>query len=1267
MEDISRENLLINDLSLIEKARLEASLTSTSFYKSSEHSLLDQNLVDIDQPSSQSTIFIEPTTSDTQGVPSDPGVIPGNFWEQWQYTGGNGLNVMAAWEEYTGEGVRVGILDDGFNYDHSELSPNFNTGLDYDVLDDDNNSINDAGDNHGTYVAQMIAGDDNGARTVGAAFDSEIVGIRRGFGSEGTTQDTLEAFEYALANGFDVMNNSWGIDSAFGDNTKIDFIGTDTSDVTAAMQNLVEQGRGGLGTSIVFSAGNSRASGMSSNYKNYQNSPYSITVGALKEDGTFADFSEAGANLLVTAAGDSLYVANPTDTNSANIISGTSFSAPLVSGVIALMLEANPDLGYRDVQEILAMSSRQTDAGGTGWAGEGWQTNGATNWNGGGMHFSYDYGYGNVDALAAVRMAETWTLQQTYANMITIPPVSSAPALAIPSLGTITTTIDIAQDISIEHVLINLDISHGRAGDLVVTLTSPNGTDSVLMYNVENGAYTSRYGITGVDFEFSSVALWGESSAGEWTLTITDEVSGNAGTLNDWSLEFLGSAQSNDDLYVYTNEYASATGANNTLIDNDGGVDTINAAAVTSDTTIDLGFGGTLAGNIFIIDPGTTIENLITGDGNDVLTGNYTANEIYAGRGDDTIISSLGDDIIDGAQGEDSIVYNFNIADFLIDIVDSVTVALTQVAQSFMDTLSNIENFIFADGAYTRAQLDNYVAGGGGQGVFVDSKLTMGWSGGGFNLNNRDAGTFNYTGESLAQTGVTQDILTVVRADTTLSATVLQNNAIDTVTLRNDGLTVVTLDGFRSLWLDQDQATADLDIDVSNAMRGRIDAGSGNDIIDVALTNVVSVDPTDVDEWTISSGAGNDTVIVSGNITNMVSTVYLGAGVDSFTSTAQGNDRVYGEDGNDTIRLGAGNDYAEGGNDNDTLYGESGDDILKGGAGIDMLYGGAGLDRLEGGLGGDTLDGGDGNDSLFGEGGDDTLTGGVGADTLRGGDDNDTLSGGAGRDKVFGDAGNDTVNGDAGRDFLRGGDGIDTLYGGVDSDKLYGDNGADTLYGESGFDALYGGTGNDGLYGGADNDRLYGQADNDTLDGGVGDDILDGGIGNDTLTSGDGNDRAYGGSGDDVITGGLGNDRLYGNAGNDRLEGGDGTDYLYAGAGIDVLIGGAGADRMYGDTGADTFGLTDIGTGVDRLYNFTSGEDILNITDLLTGYTHGVDDINDFVQVLDLGNGSTDVRINADGDSGGIYGRVALIYNDFGGSTVDDLVTDGTLVANQVL
>ncbi|MFX5522508.1 hypothetical protein ABTD78_24870, partial [Acinetobacter baumannii] len=70
------------------------------------------------------------------------------------------------------------------------------------------------------------------------------------------------------------------------------------------------------------------------------------------------------------------------------------------------MLEANPHLGYRDIQKILAYSARQVDS-----VGSAWTTNGAFNWNGGGLHVSHDYGFGAVDALAAVRLAETWTEQ----------------------------------------------------------------------------------------------------------------------------------------------------------------------------------------------------------------------------------------------------------------------------------------------------------------------------------------------------------------------------------------------------------------------------------------------------------------------------------------------------------------------------------------------------------------------------------------------------------------------------------------------------------------------------------------------------------------------------------------------------------------------------------------------------------------------------------------------------------------------------------------
>lgn len=1213
MDDISQENQVVNDLSLLEKQRLETDGQDIDFYAPHERILLHSNPTSSSY--AHSNISLEPATTHAKGIPSDPGVISGNFWEQWHHTGEHGLNAMPVWDEYTGEGVRVGILDDGFNYNHSELSTNFRTDLDYDVLGNDTNSINNAGDNHGTYVAQILAGDDNGSRTVGVAFDADIVGIRRGFDSQSSTQDTVDAFDYALANNFDVMNNSWGMDLAFADNTKVDFIGTDTSAVTNAIQNLAEQGRDGLGANLVFSAGNQRQSGMSANYKNYQNSPYTITVGAIKEDGTFADFSEAGSNLLVTAAGDSLYVANPTDTNSANIISGTSFSAPAVSGVVALMLEANADLGYRDVQEILAMSARQTDSNGTGWAGAGWQTNGATNWNGGGMHFSHDYGFGNIDALAAVRMAETWSIQQTAANMTTIPPVSGASSVAIPSVGTITTTLDIVQDISIEHILIDLDISHSRAGDLVVTLTSPDGTESVLMYRVENGAYTTRYGITGVDFEFSSTAHWGESSAGDWTLTIEDVASGNAGTLNDWSLEFLGGTQSNDDLYIYTNEYAGSEGARTVLSDTDGGNDTINAAAVSGDTVIDLNFGGTIANTIFIIDAVSVIENIYTGDGNDTLTGNDADNVLYGGRGDDIFYGSQGDDEIDGAVGDDSVSYDFDISNFLIDLVDATTVVFEHIAHSFTDTLSNIESFVFNDGAYTRAELDDYVANGGGQpATFVDTRLTLGWETGGYNQDNFEEGNYTYTGEDIGQAGNTNSILSVERGTTSLTSSVLQPNAIDTVTLRNDDLTSVSLTGFRSLWLDQNLATKDLSVSITQAMRGTVDAGAGNDTINITLSEIAAFDPNDIDVWNINTGAGDDAVVISGTITNMYGAINLGAGDDTIDINVQGNDRIYGEEGNDTISVGNGNDVLEGGSGSDTLNGEAGNDILRGGIGSDVLNGGVGFDRLEGGDGNDTLYGGAQADRLFGDAGSDTLHGGSENDVLRGGEGDDFLYGDAGNDQIYGDVGNDQAHGGIGRDFIRGGDGSDVLHGNEDSDKLYGDADDDTLYGDAGFDTLYGGLGNDTLYGGADNDRLYGQD------------------------------------------------------GNDRLEGGDGGDYLYAGTGTDILIGGTGADRLYGDnTSQDIFGLSDIGTGIDRIYNFTNAQDVLNITDLLTGYNHGIDDLNDFVQLLDLGNGTTDLRINADGDAGGSYGRVALIYNDLGGASVDDLITNGSLIADQTL
>ena len=554
--------------------------------------------------------------------------------------------------------------------------------------------------------------------------------------------------------------------------------------------------------------------------------------------------------------------------------------------------------------------------------------------------------------------------------------------------------------------------------------------------------------------------------------------------------------------------------------------------------------------------------------------------------------------------------YTAGIGEFLIDLIDSVTVELTHTLGTFAtDLLTAFENFSFDGVNYTRAQLDDYVAGGGGQSVET-TRLVLSWPGGGKSLVNDEIGTFTYSGEDLGQAGVTQDVLSVTRSALSVEAQVLNPSAgeIDSVILRNDVVNDVTLQGFRSLEVDQDGSVVDTDVSVSQAMRGRVTTGTGNDTITVTLQEIVAFNPSDVDQWFITSGSGNDQITIDGAITNMFGSITAGDGDDVVDINVQGNDTVYGGAGDDTIHLGNGADIAFGGADADTINGEAGDDRIYGEAGADILTGGAGFDRLEGGLGNDDLSGGAQSDALFGDEGDDTLNGGSENDTLRGGDDNDTLNGDDGNDQLFGDDGIDVLNGGAGNDIARGGNGDDTIHGDSGSDKLYGEDGNDVLYGDDGFDALYGGLDNDTLFGGLDNDRLYGQD------------------------------------------------------GNDRLDGGAGNDILSAGAGTDVMIGGAGADRFYGGTGQDTFALSAFDGSPDRFYGFTNGQDVINITDILTGYNHGVDDIADFVLMLDLGNGTTDLRVDADGSGG--YARAALIYTDLGGASAQDLLNSGTLVTD---
>ena len=554
------------------------------------------------KPQSSTSNESNPLARRTDDIPSD-----NLFGDQWhlQNTGQSGgiagidLNVTGVWDDYTGAGITIAVYDDSVQFTHHDLDDNYDASQ-HIVLGGDlhDPSPNGGADIHGTAVAGIIAAENNGTGTVGVAYDATLVGV------DALAIDTFSQFGQAMSaqQNFDVVNHSWGFITPFAANEQdADW----SASFFAGIENSVANGRGGLGTNIVTSAGNERAEDRDVNDSNFTNTHHTIAVAGLSYDNSVSDYSTPGAALLVSAttngpAGSGISTTDRLGSEGydgsdyTGSFGGTSAAAPMVSGIVALMLEANPDLGWRDVQQILSYSAKHAgSAVGTDPSGHEmytWAFNGADNWNGGGLHFSNDYGFGRVDALAAVRLAETWTEQSTSANEATATG-SWSGNLAVPDNNAtgVSFSFDVGTSLRIEAIDLDLTGSHSYVGDLVVTLTSPDGTVSTLL---DAAGAANPFPSTG--WTLTSHAFRGELSSGTWTVTITDRFAADTGAFTNASFTAYGSADTTNDLYVYTDEFGTygAQTERQTLNDTDGGEDTINAAAVTTDSTINLNARG---------------------------------------------------------------------------------------------------------------------------------------------------------------------------------------------------------------------------------------------------------------------------------------------------------------------------------------------------------------------------------------------------------------------------------------------------------------------------------------------------------------------------------------------------------------------------------------------------------------------------------------------------------------------------------------------------
>ena len=440
------------------------------------------------------------------------------FPEQWhlvntgQHNGvvGVDINVLPVWDFALGTGVTIVIVDDCLQTVHPDLTANcppVAAKLHHDFNDDDDDPkpIVANGDFHGTCVAGLAAARQNNGSVdpnngsllgvSGVAPASRLLGVRLIAGAFGD-EDIAAALTWAPNNNIvHVSNNSWGVPDVYG-------LGGFDILAKAAQRDAAIKGRDGKGQVTVFSAGNGRFEQSNANYSSISNSRFILTVGALDSTGKFSSYSEPGAPILVTSPGGGLgFVGaeqrctttdvtgvgglNPAagdlpNTDYTRQMNGTSAAAPITSGTVALMLEANPNLTWRDVKEILAGTARRIDETHPDWLIRAAQTGSARFYNGGGFKFNHNYGSGLIDAFAAVVRGQTWrNLGPEVSQSLQRKEPGTGANIADDGTTKLAREFDFSgvnfPNLRLEQIEVEVLITHRHRSDLEIAVISPSG------------------------------------------------------------------------------------------------------------------------------------------------------------------------------------------------------------------------------------------------------------------------------------------------------------------------------------------------------------------------------------------------------------------------------------------------------------------------------------------------------------------------------------------------------------------------------------------------------------------------------------------------------------------------------------------------------------------------------------------------------------------------------------------------------------------------
>jgi outer membrane autotransporter protein len=474
-------------------------------------------------------------------------------------------NLREAWNYgYTGSGVVIGVVDDGVEGSQPDIAPNYRADLSANFTESEivtPQSPVELDDNHGTCVAGVAAArGGNGIGGTGAAPYAQIAGLRI-LDQNATSIDEISAYYWKSgvnsANGtieavaqIQVKNHSYGPDDPFD---------AYDADIDSALSRTAANG-----VIHVFAAGNERDTPAEDAAKNFvNNNPNIISVAALGSDEEFANYSSYGSCVFVTAPsnrsdftgfgitttdrtgtdlGYNRYSSSNSDgdqyenfpnTDYASLFGGTSSAAPLVSGIMALGKEANPNMDVRMAKHALVTTSQLVDEDDSSLTSfGGWRENGA------GYYFNPNYGFGNIDAGEFVQKVHNvaYLTEDTEYQTGEINVNQAIPDNDENGISQFFTLTGAMLDQPLEGVEVYLSFTHGRRGDLQATISSPSGMASRFMNSIkdledEEDSYSGDW-----EWYFLSNAFWGEDGVGIWTLTMADMLDDKTGTWNSYNV-----------------------------------------------------------------------------------------------------------------------------------------------------------------------------------------------------------------------------------------------------------------------------------------------------------------------------------------------------------------------------------------------------------------------------------------------------------------------------------------------------------------------------------------------------------------------------------------------------------------------------------------------------------------------------------------------------------------------------------------------------------